>query len=417
MKPKEKESDLTKTNFLARMSHEMRTPLNAIIGMCTIAQSSTEPEKIVSCLEKINEASLHLLGMINDVLDIVKIEAGNFSLTNAEANLPQILQKATMTKRFSLDAKKQNLILDFDPKLPETIIIDEQRLMQVLENLLSNAIKFTPPEGTITLSVKNLKEESLSSTLEITVSDTGIGISKEGLKTIFTYFEQVDGGMSRKYGGSGTGLTISGAIVKLMGGEITVSSEPGKGSSFSFTITVEKKTYPALDDSSAGRTTIQEASLSGFTILLAEDVEINREIVISILEDSRVTIDCAENGLEAVEKYKASPSKYDLILMDIHMPEMDGYMATTQIRALEAELWAKSMEFPSDRGSVETRSYDRDLRGQIPIIAMTANVFKDDVEKCLACGMTSHLGKPINHEDLMKTLDFYLLQKIPQPLS
>jgi len=418
----DRELNLTKTHFLARMSHEMRTPLNAIIGMCTIAQSSDDPRRVSSCLEKINEASLHLLGMINDVLDMANIEAGKLKLSFAEINFRQMLQKTVGTRKFTLEAKKQNLILDFDPDLPETIVSDEQRLVQVLDNLLSNAVKFTPPEGTITMSVKKLEDLNTFCTLQITVSDTGIGISDEELKTIFALFEQAEGGMARKYEGTGIGLAISSSIVRLMGGEIRVSSVRGKGSTFSFEISVEKvgkdiREDPFPDDACV----VQAPKFSSTSILLAEDVEINREIVLSLLEDSGLDIDCAENGLEALEKFKASPSRYSLILMDIHMPGMDGFEATRRIRAFEKEFEGNLLEF-ADRSCKsftegETRSYDRNLHKQIPIIAMTANVFKEDVKKCLAYGMTSHLGKPIEYEALMEQLNLFLPQKIPLTVS
>jgi len=416
------ELNLSKTNFLARMSHEMRTPLNAIIGMCTIAQSSDDPKRISSCLDKINEASLHLLGMINDVLDMAKIEAGKLKLSYSELNLRQMLQKTVGMRKFTLEAKKQNLILDFDPNLPETIVSDEQRLIQVLDNLLSNAVKFTPPEGTITLSVEKTKEETSCCSLRITVSDTGIGIADEELKTIFALFEQAEGGMARKYEGSGLGLAISSSIVRLLGGEIKIFSERGKGSTFSFEITVEKagkdeKEYFCPDNAYE----FKAQRFSGFSILLAEDVEINREIVLSLLEDSGLDIDCAENGREALEKYMASPSRYDLILMDIHMPEMDGFEATRRIRAFEKNFEKNLLEF-AERSCTsftegETRGYDRNLHKQIPIIAMTANVFKDDVKKCLSSGMTGHLGKPIEFGALMEQLSSCLSQKIPLPVS
>ena len=393
----ENENELAKTNFLARMNHEMRTPLNAIIGMSTIALGSDEPEKIAGCLTKINEASVHLLGMINDVLDMAKIEAGNLKLTNGEFNLPHMLRKTIDTRKFTLDEKKQTLLLDIDPELPETIVCDEQRLSQVLDNFLSNAVKFTAPEGIITFSVKKLAESAGTCTLELKVSDTGIGISEEEMKKIFAFFEQADGGMSRKFGGTGLGLAIATSIVQLMGGKIHVDSKPGEGSTFRFEITVKlgkkesRESFPSpantAEDTPAQ---VDTAKLAGLSIMLVEDVEINREIVTSLLEDTGIIIESAENGLEACEKFRSDPSKYNLILMDIHMPEMDGYEATQKIRAFETEL--------CNNGN---------LRTQVPIIAMTANVFKDDVKKCFDVGMTAHLGKPIDYEELMNTIVKY----------
>jgi len=397
---KENESDLAKSNFLARMSHEMRTPLNAIIGMSTIALASNDGEKVKHCLGKINEASAYLLGMINDILDLAKIEAGNLKLTNAEFNLVILLNKIAEKLKFTLDAKKQKFILNFDPDLPKFIISDEQRLTQVLDNFLSNAIKFTPPEGTITVTFKKLKEDENTCTMSVCVSDTGIGISKDSLDKVFDLFEQLDGSMARKYGGTGMGLTISANIIKLFGGEVRVSSQPGKGSCFGFDYTVGipgKKTAACPEKSNVVISpAAQKPKYEGASIILAEDVEINRDIVISLLEDSGLYIDCAENGLEALMIYKTSPLKYNAILMDIHMPGMDGLEATRQIRALEAEL---------EEGK------NGNTRRQIPIIAMTANVYKDDVGKCLAAGMTTHLGKPINYEDLIEQLDKFIPER------
>ena len=390
----EVKSDQAKRNFLARMSHEMRTPLNAIIGMSTIAQTSLDPEKISHCLVKITEASLHLLGMINDILDLSSIESGNLKLSVSEFDLAQMLKKVTETARFSLDAKKLNLILDFDPNLPSIIISDQHRLIQVMDNLLSNAVKFTPPEGTITFSVKKTKEEGNFSTLEIKVSDTGIGISREAQKKIFSLFEQADGSTARKYGGSGIGLAISSSIVHLLGGSIRVNSKPGKGSCFSFKIRVELGVLKAPDvlPQETGAAPDLNTKFAGKNILLVEDVEINREIVLSLLEETGITIDCAGNGVEAVKMYGDNSSRYNLILMDIHMPEMDGLEATRRIRAMEKELHSP-LTAPG-----------------VPIIAMTANVFNDDVQKCLEVGMTSHLGKPVDYEELMKELDKYISQ-------
>jgi PAS domain S-box-containing protein len=395
-KEQAEQSSRAKGTFLARMSHEMRTPLNAVIGMTTIARSSGEMAKMEYCLSKIDEASIHLLGVINDILDMSKIEAGKFELTSANFNLEQMLRRVTSVMAFRIDEKKQKLVLDLDGGLPEYIVADEQRLVQVLTNLLANAVKFTPPEGAVTLSVKKLAEEDNSCTIRMEVADTGIGIAPEQRKKLFTLFEQGDGSIARRYGGTGLGLAIVKSIVELMGGEIDVESSPGKGSVFFFTITVGKEeTVPAeaplpAREEKAGKDEEEKAPrYSGRRVLLAEDVEINREIVIALLEDTGVRIDCAENGLRAIEMFKASPLKYNMVFMDIHMPGKDGYEATRCIRNLE-----KEKGLPA-----------------VPIIAMTANVFREDVEKCIASGMNDHLGKPIDLAELLKKMDAFLLNR------
>jgi PAS domain S-box-containing protein len=396
-KEQAEQSSRAKGAFLARMSHEMRTPLNAIIGMTTIARSSGETEKMEYCLSKIDEASVHLLGVINDILDMSKIEAGKFELQYASFNLEQMLRRVDSVMAFRIDEKKQKFVVNLDEGLPEYIVSDEQRLVQVLVNLMANAVKFTPSEGTITLGVKKIAEQNNSCTIRVEVTDTGIGISPEQRKKLFSLFEQGDGSIARKYGGTGLGLAIVKNIIELMGGEIDVESEPGKGSVFFFIITVEKgETAPVeapvlKPEEKAGEDEEEESpKYSGRRILLAEDVEINREIVISLLEDTGVIIDCAENGLRAVEMFKASPSTYNIVFMDIHMPEMDGYEATRLIREFEKERGLKA----------------------VPIIAMTANVFREDVEKCIAAGMNDHLGKPIDLDELFKKMDAFLFESL-----
>jgi PAS domain S-box-containing protein len=392
-KEQAEQSSRAKGTFLARMSHEMRTPLNAIIGMTTIARSSGELEKMEYCLAKIDEASVHLLGVINDILDMSKIEAGKFELHSACFNMGEMIRRTANVMAFRIDEKKQNFVLDLDGTLPEYIVSDEQRLAQVLTNLLANAVKFTPSEGTITLSIKKAGEEDNSCTIRMEVSDTGIGIPPEQRKKLFTLFEQGDGSIARKYGGTGLGLAIVKSIIELMGGEIDVESEAGKGSAFFFTITVERGEPVPMEaplPESGEKAEGEEApKYSGCHILLAEDVEINREIVLSLLEDTGAIIDCAENCLRATEMFKAAPSKYNIIFMDIHMPEMDGYEATRHIR-----------EFEKESG-----------HPAVPIIAMTANVFREDIEKCLAAGMNDHLGKPIDLGELFKKMDAFLLNR------
>jgi signal transduction histidine kinase/CheY-like chemotaxis protein len=393
-----------KTDFLSRMSHEMRTPMNAIIGMTTIARNSREPEKIEHCLSKIGEASIHLLGVINDILDMSKIEAGKFELYDSEFAFEKMLEKISGMMEFKFNEKKQRFVMDLDPELPEYIIADEQRLGQVLTNLISNAIKFSYEGGVITLSVKIKEKKDSSYTLRFDVIDSGIGLSPDQRGRLFTVFEQADGSIARKYGGTGLGLAISRNIVELMGGRIWVESEPKKGSDFAFEITVEQgktepgKSVPEPETGGAERDeAAQEDIPADNTILLAEDVEINREIVMSLLEDTNINIECAENGAAALKMFTDNPSRYNLILMDIHMPEMDGYETTRKIRKFERE-----------RNDVPDSP-------PVPVIAMTANVFKEDVEKCFAAGMNDHLGKPINFDEFMKMLHKYLDKKHPPP--
>ncbi|MDR2434172.1 MAG: response regulator [Treponema sp.] len=385
-------SNRAKSNFLSRMSHEMRTPLNAVIGMTTIARNSRSQEKMEYCLGKISEASLHLLGVINDILDMSKIEAGKFELSNTEFDFERMLKRVTDMIEFKVNEKRQRFIARFDPAMPAWIIADEQRLAQVLTNLLSNAVKFTPERGSITLSARMTGGAGNSRVFRFDVTDSGIGVTEEQKARLFAPFEQADGSVSRKFGGTGLGLSISKNIVEMMGGRIWLESEPGKGSNFAFEITAEpgkgsdKQAAPHnRQDLPATAEKTLAGIFAGHTILLVEDVEINREIITTLLEETGVAIDRAEDGGRAVKLFTENPAKYALILMDIHMPEMNGYEATMAIRALGGE------------------------GAQIPIIAMTANVFKEDIDHCLASGMNDHLGKPIELDVLIKRLRRYLL--------
>jgi PAS domain S-box-containing protein len=387
------EASKAKSNFLANMSHEIRTPLNAIIGMTNIGSASDGIEKKDYCLDRIKNASTHLLNVINDILDMSKIEAEKFELSITSFDFTAMLNSIIEVLNFKIEEKKLVLDVILDPDIPPVIVSDKQRLSQVITNLLSNAVKFTPEGGSITIGVKLLEEHDSDYVIEIIIADTGIGISPEQEAKLFHSFEQADNSISRKYGGTGLGLVISKRIIELMNGRIRVKSELGKGSSFIFTIHAGKGTSESAETEFFAniRTSANIAGcLAGYTILLAEDIEINREIVFSVLEPTGVVIDPAENGLEAFEKFAAAPENYDLILMDIQMPEMGGYESTRLIRSVNTQK-AKT----------------------IPVIAMTANVFKEDIEQSLASGMNDHLGKPLNFNELIRTLCYYLPEKTP----
>jgi signal transduction histidine kinase/CheY-like chemotaxis protein len=377
-----------KSEFLSNMSHEIRTPMNAIIGMTTIARSAAETGRKNYCLDRIEEASTHLLGIINDILDMSKIEAGKLELSPTEFSLERVLHKVTTVNSFRIDEKKQEFHLDLDKDIPDGLIGDDQRLTQVITNLLSNAVKFTPEGGRISISVRLASIEKDLCTLLFNVRDTGIGITEEQKTRLFRSFEQAEGGTSRKFGGTGLGLAISKNIVELMDGKIWVESESGKGSDFIFTVRVRRAARQKVqkEDVKANEESVEpRRQFDGFRALLAEDVEINREIVLALLEPMCLHIDCAGNGAEALEKFSAAPGQYDIIFMDVQMPEMDGYEATRKIR---------SLTHPRAK--------------EVPIIAMTANVFLEDIEKCLGAGMNDHIGKPLDLDEVLEKLNSHL---------
>jgi len=511
------EASKAKGEFLSNMSHEMRTPLNAIIGMTAIGKKATEIDRKDYAFNKIQDASTHLLGVINDVLDMSKIEANMLELSPIEFNFEKMLQKIVAVLNFRIDEKGQKFKVRIDNAIPKTLIADDQRLSQVVTNLLSNAIKFTQENGSITLDARYMGENNGNCIIQISVSDTGIGISAEQQKHLFHSFQQAESSTTRKYGGTGLGLAICKSIVEMMNGKIWIESEIGKGSTFIFTAEAQRGATKdkqgllspdvnwsnvrimAVDDdpdtlayfrnitdglgvscdtalsgedalrlvdkngdyhiyfvdwkmpdmdgiqlvrelkerasepsvvimnSAADWSAVENVAKSvgvdkflskplfpstvadiinecigvvkpqqeeaqdditgifaGRRILLVEDVEINREIIIALLEPTQLQIDSAENGAQAVKMFCAAPSKYDLIFMDIQMPEMDGYEATKRIRAYEA---------PSAKS--------------IPIVAMTANVFKEDIERCVEAGMNSHIGKPVDIAEVLGKLNAY----------
>jgi CheY-like chemotaxis protein len=512
-----------KSDFLSNMSHEIRTPMNAIIGMTSIGRSADSSERKDYAFDKIADASTHLLGVINDILDMSKIEANKLELSYEEFVFEKALKKVVDINNFRIDEKRQSLKVQIDHAIPRTIIGDDQRLTQVITNLVSNAVKFTPEGGDIRIDARFAGEENGLCILQISVTDTGIGISPEQQARLFNSFQQAESGTSRKFGGTGLGLVISKRIVEMMGGRIWIDSEIGRGSVFSFTIRARRgalahqsllppgvswdnlrllvvdddpdileyftqlarnidvdcdtalsgeeacaaigqngNSYdicfvdwkmPGIDGmeltrrikagkggksvvimiSSADWSAIEdegkrsgvdkflskplfpssiidcinecldsteavaeaelpdaaENDFEGRCVLLAEDAEINREIVLALLEPTKLRIECAENGAEAVRLFAGNPERYDVVFMDVQMPEMDGYEATRCIRALDA---------PNAR--------------TVPIVAMTANVFREDIEKCIQAGMDGHIGKPLDIDEVLTVLRKYFAKDV-----
>ena len=384
-----------KSEFLSNMSHEMRTPMNAIINMTVIGKNTTDTERKNYALDKIGDASTHLLGVINDILDMSKIEANKFELVPVEFNFRKMIERVITVINFRVEEKHQKLLVNIDKNIPNILKADDQRISQVITNLMGNAVKFTPEKGSIKLETTFKGEENGKCVIQVTVTDSGIGISKEAQKKLFQSFQQAEASTSRKYGGTGLGLSISKSFVEMMNGTIWVDSEYGKGSTFAFTIQVER-----IKD---GEETKKEEKkdqdvldLTGHRILLVEDMEINREIVQMLLEATKLEIEYAENGLQAVEMFIKDSDRYEMILMDVHMPGMDGYEATRRIRIFEEE---KNLQRAGNP------------RKHIPIIAMTANVFKEDIDNCLGAGMDDHVGKPIDFEIVQEKLRKYLIKK------
>jgi CheY-like chemotaxis protein len=286
---------------------------------------------------------------------------------------------------FKTDDKKQEIVVYLADDMPEAVRGDDMRLAQVLTNLIGNAVKFTPERGRITLSAFYDGLDDGRAVIRFTVEDTGIGITEEQKAKLFRPFQQAESDTTRKYGGTGLGLALCKQIVELMSGEIWVESTPSHGSTFIFTVKLPPAEWIQGEAGIAATEGIRVGEFKGFVILLAEDVEINREIIMTLLEPTGVEIECAENGEQAAEMFERTPEKFDLILMDVRMPVMDGYEASRRIRAGHNPKSAA-----------------------IPIIALTANVFKDDIERSLACGMNAHLGKPVELDNVLAILRRYL---------
>jgi PAS domain S-box-containing protein len=378
-----------KSQFLANMSHEIRTPMNAILGLANLLQHDHLTPNQADKLSKINDAGQHLLSIINDILDLSKIEAGKFNLEDVDIHMPNIMERIISILSPQARDKGLRLIIDTE-EMPRQLRGDPTRVTQALLNYANNAIKFTQ-KGSITVRNRLLEETEDSKLIRFEVVDTGIGVAPDQIDRLFTVFEQADNSTTRQYGGSGLGLAITKKLAQLMGGDAGVDSTPGVGSTFWFTIRLKKSlnVYPQPQQSpQISQLEKPEKVLArdypGAKILLVEDEPINQEIALEQLRQIGMDAEAANNGVEAIERVRQTP--FDIILMDMQMPKIDGPEATRQIRRIPG-------------------------CERIPIVAMTANAFNEDRERCLQSGMNDFLSKPVNPDVLYSTLLKWLNQK------
>ena len=415
-----------KSDFLSRMSHDIRTPMNAIMGMTDIASAHIDtPEKVQDCLRKISLSSQHLLGLINDVLDMSKIESGKMTLAEEVIELPEVMDTIVSIMQSSVKARQQQFDVRLRHIRHEQLCCDSLRLRQVLINVLSNASKFTPPGGTVSFDIEETASENVAKAwFKFTVRDTGIGIKPEFLRDIFKPFTREKDSRIDKTEGSGLGMAISKKIVDLMGGTIEVSSEVGTGTEFTISLPLQiSEPLPIIlisaYDSADVETKARHAGVNGFMtkpvfmstlcralqryvlgqaaadeqksktdfsgkrFLLVEDNALNREIAVEMLESAGAVVESACDGAEGAAKFAAEPAGYyDLLLMDVQMPVMNGYEATQKIRA-------------SAKSDART----------VPIVAMTADAFAEDIIEAKKAGMNSHLAKPLNLATLVREIN------------
>ena len=375
-----------KTAFLSSMSHEIRTPLNAIIGLDNIALRDPDISGTTRTeLEKIGSSARHLLSLINDILDMSRIESGRMELKQEAFPFQDLLRQTSIIIHGQCDEKGLSFVCNKSGFPDEYYIGDELRLKQVLINILGNAVKFTAAPGTVTFNVEHEDDINDICTLRFSITDTGIGMDKAFLPKLFEAFSQEDAVTTNRYGGSGLGMAITKNMVDLMNGRIEVESEKGYGSTFTVHIPLRKADNTQfMRNKECSR---KDFSLSGLCILIGEDMEMNAEILTDLLEIEGVSVEWAQNGQMAVDLFNQSEEgHFDAILMDMRMPVMDGPTAARTIRLL-------------DRPDATT----------IPIIALTANAFEEDVKICLQTGMNAHLSKPVDIDQLIELLGRILL--------
>lgn len=378
---KAEKASRAKSDFLSKMSHDIRTPMNAIVGMTELAQRHLgEEEKQRDYLQKIASSGTHLLGLINDVLDVNKVENGAADLEEIAFDLRDLVRDAVEMVRLPLESRRQTLSVSLDGDLHPQVLGDARRLKQVLVNILENSSKYTGDQGRISLSLEEVhKEEWRIGTYRFVIEDTGIGMKPEFLKHIFEPFSRADDSRISKIAGTGLGMTIVQNLLAMMGGSIQVESEPGKGSKFIITLLLGKCDAPAAASTDQPRT---EETFPGLRVLLVEDNELNRQIATEMLKLLNVRVDVAQDGRQAVETVQAHPPfHYDMVFMDIQMPRLNGYDATREIR-----------------------NSGREGSTALPIIAMTADAFPEDAKRAVLAGMNGHMAKPISIDQLRSAL-------------
>ena len=375
------EANSAKTAFLSSMSHEIRTPMNAIIGLDNIALHDPNiSEHTRDELEKIGSSARHLLALINDILDMSRIESGRMELKKEEFDFREMLDQISVIINGQCEDKGLDFICSRVEPLDEYFTGDALRLRQIIINILGNSVKFTDAPGTVTFTVEQSDYNEESRMLHFTMRDTGIGMDESFIPKLFEAFSQEDATTTNRYGGSGLGMALTKNMVDLMGGNIEVESEKGRGTAFRVNIPLRRAYHVEAQETQDE--SVPGVSLAGVHVLIAEDMEINAEVLGDLLEMEEITSEWAENGRRAVEMFGQSETgHFDAILMDMRMPVMDGLGATVEIRKM-----------------------DRPDAAAIPIIALTANAFEDDVKQCLSAGMNAHLSKPVDIDQLKETL-------------